>query len=111
METDKYDADTLSEVLEKNYIMKSVIKSPIFRKRFAKRMEELRNTVFDPARTDMEIDRLVSAMSPGMEGFYRRYYGDRMNLDHFLSEAEGLKEFYRRRGDYVQEHINRICGE
>jgi len=111
MEKDKYDADTLSEVLNKNYIMKSLIKSPLFRDRFAKRMEELRTTIFDPARTDEEIDRLVSAMSPGMEGFYRRYYGDRMDLDHFLSEAEGLKEFYRRRGDYVQEHVKRICGE
>ena len=50
-------------------------------------------------------------MSPEMEGFYRRYYGDRMDSGHFLTEAEGLKEFYRLRGDYVTKYVNRVCGE
>ncbi|MCR4589499.1 MAG: CotH kinase family protein [Lachnospiraceae bacterium] len=109
MEKEKYDADTMSEILEKNYIMKALIQSPIFRKRFAERIAELKEKDFAAERTDKEIDRLTAEMSSGMKGFYRRFYGDRISPDHFITEAEGLKNFFRMRGDYITEYVNKAC--
>ena len=109
MEAEKYDADTMSEVIGKNYIMKALIKSPVFRERFEKRMEELKDTNFAVSRTDELIEELTEELSPSMEGFYRRYYGDRLGLSDFIKAAEGLKKFFRLRGDYILKYVKKAC--
>ncbi|MCR5626111.1 MAG: CotH kinase family protein [Lachnospiraceae bacterium] len=102
MEKADVEADTLSEVCEKSYILKALINNPEFKKALFERMKGLGENEFDPEEMDKYLSEMEKVMSTPMKEYYKRFYGSENDLD-FNKYVNDLKYFFDNRNKYIPD--------
>ncbi len=103
MDIENADTDSLRYASEKNYLLRALMQNSAFKKALTGRIEEIAEDVFKSEKAEARIDELSEELRNQVELTYERYYSGRLDISDFDKEVNELKEFYRKRHDYIIE--------
>ncbi|MBN1888629.1 MAG: CotH kinase family protein [Thermoflexales bacterium] len=102
-------SDMMRRLLEFNHpqtggrdvlLLRKLLKNPVFLERFLVRMADLLNTTLSPSSVIAHIDALAAELEPDMAYESLRW----SSLTDWESNVQQLRDFARRRPDYVRQH-------
>ncbi|MBN1889438.1 MAG: CotH kinase family protein [Thermoflexales bacterium] len=87
-------------------LLRKLLENPVFRERFLVRMADLLNTTLSPPSVIAHIDLLAAELKPDMAYESLRW----ASLTDWESNVQQLRDFARRRPDYVRRHAIECFG-
>lgn len=98
------DKDTISSTMDKSAMFCNLCQNENFKKRFTVTFMDIINTSFTSENIDAIISDYVALMEEPMDTHFKRFFGERNNLD-FLGEVADIQDFLDNRRPYIVKYL------